>query len=138
MRFAVLGLLLSSCSPVLLGEEPARDAGVRPSGPPVHVLDAAGATADAAVGGDATPSLRVSVKPVDCGACFELQAIAGGGHPPYVFEWTDGSPAVQRKVCVDDDDLTLSVSARDAAGEHSTPQTIRLEALADAPSVKPP
>jgi hypothetical protein len=143
MRFAVLGLLLVDCSPVLLGEEPARDAGVRhsdaspPQQPP---LDAGRLLDAAAISGEPPPMLRVSVRPVDCGACFELQAMAVGGQPPYVFEWADGSPAVQRKVCVDAEDLVLSVSVRDAAGARSTPQMIRLEALADAscPSSMPP
>ena len=141
MRFAVLGLLLAGCSPVLLGEEPARDAGMRQSGLPQQAADAGELLRrDAAISGGASPSLRVSVKPVDCGVCFELQAIPSGGQPPYVFEWSDGSPAVQRKVCVDTDDVVLSVSVRDASGTRSTPQTIRLEALADAscPTTTPP
>jgi hypothetical protein len=139
MRLAVLGLLLVDCSPVLLGEEPASDAGVHHSvDRPVTVE--AGVVADAAKSGGTLPTLRVSVKPVDCGACFELQVIPGDGQPPYVFEWSDGSVAVQRKVCVDAGDLVLSVSARDAAGARSTPQMIRLEALADAscPTTMPP
>jgi hypothetical protein len=131
MRLAVLGLLLVDCSPVLLGEEPARDAGLRHGDAQPQTLDA-GVVMAAADGGSAPPTLRVSVKAVDCGACFELQAIPGGGQPPYLFEWADGSLAVQRKVCVDAGGVTLSVSARDAAGARSAPQMIRLEALADA------
>jgi hypothetical protein len=106
---------------------------MRQSGLPQQTIDAGELVRrDAAVSGGALPGLRVSVKPVDCGSCFELQAIPSGGQPPYVFEWSDGTPAVQRKVCVDTDDVVLSVSVRDASGAHSTPQTIRLEALADA------
>jgi hypothetical protein len=83
------------------------------------------------------PSVSVSVKPVDCGKCFELEAAGSGGQPPYVYTWENGSPRAQRYVCVDTSDLTLTVVARDAAGTTSSAQTIQLAALGDAACPEP-
>ncbi|HKP64535.1 MAG TPA: hypothetical protein VJV78_47690 [Polyangiales bacterium] len=126
MRLAVVWLLLSSCGPVLLGEEQPGPTG------------AAGSTSQSAMPIDAStprdapavPSVAVHIKPVDCGKCFELQAEGSGGQPPYAFEWEDGSLRAQRLVCVDS--ATLLVIARDAAGVRSAPQAIQLQRAPDA------
>ncbi|HKP62778.1 MAG TPA: hypothetical protein VJV78_38845 [Polyangiales bacterium] len=137
MRFAALSLLLISCGPVMLGHEQAvRDAGLRE-------VDGA-SPFDASIANDPNvpPSVFVGIKSSECGKCFELQANAAGGKPPYDFEWEDGSLRAQRHECVEGADVVLSVVARDAKGARSTPHVITLEGVTDAgcsaPMVVPP
>jgi hypothetical protein len=143
MRMAVLCLLLLGCGPVLLGEEHghARDAGSKVDAAAVTDADAdAGADVnlDAAATGSAPLLVAVSVRPLDCGKCFDLSANAASGRPPYAFEWEDGSLGTKRLVCVDDAALTLSVIAHDSAGARSAKHTVRLESPGDASCPMPP
>jgi hypothetical protein len=134
---AVLCLLLSSCGPVLLGEEELANVGDGASS--ISPKSDAATPMDAAAPHDAAPlpSVAVHIKPLDCGKCFELQAEGAGGHPPYEFEWEDGSVRPLRRVCVEDVDLTLSVVARDAASSRSAPQGIELQRPSDADCPRP-
>jgi hypothetical protein len=140
MRLAVLCLMLSSCGPVLLGEEeaPAQDSASTPE---------AGQKPDAAPPIDATmtgladagplPSVVVRVELVDCGNCFVLHAQGMGGHPPYEFEWEDGSLRAERRVCVENAVVGVSVVARDASSARSARQVIHLQGAGDADCAKP-
>ncbi len=131
---ALLFVMLSSCGPVLLGEEARElDAGNRPSlagaksEPPVSV--------DAAMPSDAGVSpvaVTVHITSLDCGRCFELEAVASGGRPPYAFEWEDGTQNAMRRVCLQGAEVVLSVLARDAAALRSAAQSVRLQGAADA------
>src|SRR5712671_490421 len=125
MRAAALGLLLLGCGPVMLEEDiRTHDAGKLNSvdrdaaAAAVPAADAAGEDAGEDMDGSfaiasARPTVTVSVKPIDCGKCFELQAGGSGGRPPYEFEWEDGSKLATRRVCIENAALSLSVIARD-------------------------
>jgi hypothetical protein len=102
-------------------DEQSRDASVVEDDADTHARDAS-----------ARPTVSVRVQPVDCGKCFDLQAEAAGGVPPYQFEWEDGSRGPTRRVCVQNAVVTLSVVARDATSTRSLTQEFRLEGLADA------
>ena len=141
MRVATLGLLLAGCGPVLLldgSAGDARDAGQIPT--ESQSAGAAGpqvAAEGTAQDGGIPPSVSVSVKPVDCGKCFELQAAATGGQGPYTYAWDNGLLGAERYVCVDRVDLTLTVVAHDAVGAASAAHTIGLAALGDAGCAEP-
>jgi len=138
MRLAMLCWLLSSCGPVLLGEEERQqDAGRRtedgalggPAGSAgTRAPDGLG-SATAAPG--AVPTVVVRIQPVDCGSCFELQAEGAGGLPPYDYVWEDGSTGAQRRVCAQGAAAAASVVARDSVGARSAPQSVRLETATD-------
>jgi hypothetical protein len=145
MRAAALGLLLLGCGPVLLGEDVrTHDAGTKTHAIEGDAADAAAAAVDSgeenvdAATASARPTVSVSVKAIDCGKCFELEANGSGGQPPYQFEWEDGSLDAKRRVCVENAELALSVVARDAAAARSAEHSIRLEGLADAACPEPP
>jgi hypothetical protein len=78
------------------------------------------------------PDVVVRIKPLDCGACFELQAEGQGGQPPYLFQWEDGSFRAQRSVCTGAAAVALSVVAFDAANAQSSPHVLHLESVGDA------
>ena len=148
MRLAVLCLLLSSCGPVLLGEEElAQDSGEPGEAGGAGPKHDATPPNDPIKTGDAGMVPRVSVRilPLDCGKCFDLHAEGSGGTPPYEFEWEDGTARAQRTVCPETTPVPYSVVARDAASARSTPHTIELRAASDAgcpapamPPVQPP
>lgn len=148
MRAAALGLLLLGCGPVMLEEEVrAHDSGTKTQTAEADAaddsatiaLDTGEVDADAAVatGSAPRPTVSISVKPIDCGRCFELQAEGSGGQPPYEYEWEDGSLHAKRRVCVENAELSLSVVARDAASTRSAKQGIRVEGFADAECPEP-
>ncbi len=134
MRLALLCLLLSSCGPVLLGEE-ARDEGGEAGSPPPN--DAATPWPHEPT--DDAPVLRldVAIAPLDCGRCFELRPQASGGQPPYEYEWEDGSARGTRTECVEGSPVSVVVVARDAAFARSAPQTLHLQRSADAGCTTP-
>jgi len=139
MRLAVLSLLLSSCGPVLLSEEPLENAGRwgDDAGPEPDALP----PSDAATDSGMSPSVLVRVAPVQCGRCFELHARGVGGHPPYEFQWEDGTAGAERIVCADGLTIAVSVTVRDASALRSTPQLIHLQGHLDeqcAPPTPPP
>ena len=133
MWVVVLGLLLAGCGPVLLGEESPRDAalgGPRPGGD--AQVDAAGRAASGRADAGPPVGVAVRIRPIDCGRCFELAAQGTGGSPPYELQWEDGSRAGMRSVCLDDMELALAVVAVDATGARSAPQSVALDADAEA------
>lgn len=135
MRLAVLCLLLSSCGPVLVGEEKrAQDASSTSEAGPTSGGGAVAARVDASTTYDAgpVPEVTVGIRPLDCGRCFELHAVGSAGRAPYDFEWGDGTLGAQRVVCVKNAELSVSVVARDATALRSAPQTIHLRRAADA------
>jgi hypothetical protein len=114
MRAPLLALALSACGPVLLGQEPAEDAGIPSPG-----------------------SLQVSLTVANqCNGCFELHAVGLGGDAPYTFEWEDGSTSDVRQVCPGDGGDAVSVVATDARARHSSAALAQLE-FSDA-SCPPP
>lgn len=133
-----LSLLLVGCGPVLLGEEGAALAAGMNGGSD-H-----GASGQGAMGGDgavtpigsgmqdagAPPAVVVRIQPVGCGECFDLRAEASSGRPPYAFEWSDGVLGAERRVCVADAELALSVVARDADDQRSARHTLQLQRAA--------
>ena len=132
--------LCMACGPVLLESVDELDAGAmpatqvdasQPASPPANITPVR--PGDAGPG----PSVSLNVKPVDCGECFELRAVALGGREPYVFEWADGLIAAERRVCVSSSDVTFAVVARDASGVPSQAQSVRLQALAQAGCDRP-
>jgi hypothetical protein len=50
------------------------------------------------------------------GDCADIEAVARGGHPPYTFEWEDGSTDAMRRVCLEAA-AELTVSTTDTAIE---------------------
>jgi hypothetical protein len=137
---AALAPLFSACGPVLLESVDELDAGATPAqavDPTQPASPPAPSIATAASDAGPAPSVALNVKPVDCGECFELRAVAVGGREPYVFEWADGLIAAERRVCVSSSDVTFAVVARDATGARSETQTVRLQALAQTGCDKP-
>jgi hypothetical protein len=133
---AVLCLFVSSCGPVMLGDEPGMSAGSSSEVVPTH--DASVPMEPASVrDANVVPQVSVRIKSIDCGKCFDLEAQAWGGQPPYEFEWSDGTIRAQRTVCLANADLTLSVTARDATASRSEPQAVRLERAVDIDCPKP-
>jgi hypothetical protein len=76
----------------------------------------------------ALPTLQLHVKPVDCGACFELAAYAFGGKAPYRYEWEDGSSTQNRRVCVEPAGRDIWVVAEDASLQRSIAYVTHLAA----------
>jgi hypothetical protein len=70
----------------------------------------------------------LTVRPTDCGRCFELVASATGGQPPYVFQWDDQSHSPERRVCTDGNGVIVTVVAEDASSVRSEPTLTRLTA----------
>jgi hypothetical protein len=137
---AALAPLFAACGPVLLESVDELDAGALPA----QGVDAthptspsAPSSATAAADAGPAPTVTLNVKPVDCGECFELRAVALGGREPYVFEWADGLIAAERQVCVSNSDVTFAVAARDSTGARSETQTVRVQARAQAGCDKP-
>lgn len=149
MRLAWVCLLLSSCGPVLLGEEERmRDAGAASEdegaatgngAAPVAGAGAPGSVGTGTASPVAEPVVVVRIQPVEC-ACFDLRAEVIGGVPPYDLEWGDGSHGPMRRVCVEGGNVAVAVVvALDAAGTRSAPQSVRLVPATDAScSQEPP
>jgi hypothetical protein len=59
--------------------------------------------------------LTIEIVTLSCaGECADIEAVARGGNPPYMFAWEDGSTSSQRHVCLTASKV-LSVSAVDTA-----------------------
>jgi len=153
-------LFAAACGPVLLfgGEAserppahgPEADGGVSDAfAPGAHSMaSGAGGASEAGHGGGAVagaqpsqaggPSARISVKPADCGRCFELTAEGLGGVPPYRFEWDDGSLGQLRRVCPEGRALEVSLIVEDASSARSTAYRTSLAPDEDAACGAPP
>ncbi len=121
---AALGLVLASCGPVVIGDEPNTAGSGASAGTGADAQEA-----DAAIdaGERPLPRAEVAVRAIGCSSCFELNAEGSGGAPPYDFRWDDGSLGARRVVCVEGDALSVSVVARDATSAESAPHGLRLE-----------
>ena len=140
-RPVVLGcLLLAACEPVLLiadTDTPGRagtqltpsvtgaDAGSGGMGEldasqdadPTVEASSPGAASDES---DGLLDVKLTVRAVDCGSCFDLLASPKSGVPPFQYEWDDGSNSPNRRACVGSIDLEVWVIVQDATGARSS------------------
>lgn len=155
----VLGvcLALAACGPVLLvGDDPDtldaldgttatemgsnqdRDAGpddAKTTDTQSDGVNSGAGAAPASEGADAVgPEVRLSVRSIDCGSCFELVASGEGGVPPYSYEWDDGSREAERRVCSDAAGTLIWVIVQDSASSRSNAHVTWLEAEENASS----
>jgi hypothetical protein len=142
-RWAIAGAcgLFAACGPVLLtGDAPTSghagsasaslDSGVTsamPADSGAIVSGGSGGSSGSNTHGGA-PRALLTVRPTDCGRCFELVASATGGQPPYVFQWDDQSHSPERRVCTDGNGVIVTVVAEDASSVRSEPTLTRLTA----------
>jgi hypothetical protein len=75
--------------------------------------------------------MTIEIVTLSCaGDCADIEAVARGGHPPYSFEWEDGSRDPARRVCLSED-AQLAIEATDTAivaDEHAyEARTVRAE-----------
>jgi len=67
------------------------------------------------------------------GDCAAVQAVGTGGHPPYTFEWDDGSTTAARRVCpTSSTKYSVKVTDTGTSGEFArAPETVQRSVTAD-------
>jgi hypothetical protein len=67
------------------------------------------------------------------GPCANVVAVASGGHPPYTFQWDDGSTSATRQVCpTSSTSYLVKVTDTGLSGELATPpQTVQVPLAAN-------
>lgn len=150
---ASVSLCIAACGPVLLvGDAPVggsaaprdRDAAIVDVSRPDATTAMAGADASMIASGSRdgeSPRALLRVAPSDCGRCFNLNADATGGVPPYQYQWDDGTRSPSRRVCVQGSYQNVSVIVQDARAMRSQPSVTQLlpeETDAACPAVTPP
>ena len=68
------------------------------------------------------------------GHCFEVEAVARGGYPPYSYTWEDGSANAVRKLCPDETQtFSVAVTDRGSRGEEFSreAETVHAEVTAE-------
>jgi hypothetical protein len=110
------------------------DVGGDDGGPPDLTLDGSAGAASAFDAHIEEKGITVSIVAVECsGGCVTVQAVATGGHPPYSFDWDDGSTSATRTICPRADaQYDVKVSDTATTGELGKPaQTLTVPLRAD-------